>query len=259
MTASLRRSLAMIRLSARQLLADPANLVTMTAFPLILAPFMIPGAQAQLKLAGLGDVPAANQVIPGVAIFGAFLSCQTIVMLFYKEHAWGTWDRLRATPLSTPMLLVGKIVPSFVALLVQTIVVIGLSALLYGFRPLGSACDLGLVVAAFTVFLVSFALATISLCRTVDQALTITALGGIVLACLGGALGDISGLPDWVQAVAHASPGYWAIDAVDRIAVDGAGLGEVLPALAGLLAVAAALAGVTVLTFRAGDAKAGLT
>lgn len=255
---SLRRDLAMIALSARLLLADAASLATMIVFPLILAPFMIPSAHAALVLAGRPDVPGANSVIPGLAVFGAFLACQSIVMLFYREHAWGTWARLRATPLSTAGLLVGKVVPSYAALVCQTVAVLGLGALLYGFRPTGSVAVLGLVVLSFSVFLVAFALAAVSVCRSVDQALTWTALGGMLLACLGGALGTLSGLPDWVQAIANASPAHWAIDAASRVVIDGAGIVEVAPACGALLLVAAGLALVTATTFRAAAPRDGL-
>jgi ABC-2 type transport system permease protein len=60
-----------------------------------------------------------------------------------------------------------------------------------------------------------------------------------VLSALGGAMVPLTTLPGWAQAIAPASPGYWAMSAL-RSAVLGLAAGT-LRAAGVLLAIAAAM------------------
>jgi len=253
------RSLAIARSSARLLLSDPAPTIAMTAVPLVFIPFLIPGARAQLQLAGLSNASGAEQVVPGMLVLFAFLSVQTTVMLFFREHAWGTWDRLRASAARTTDIVVGKAAPSFAAQLLQCAVVLGVSTLAYGFRITGSVPALLAVLVTFVVALTAFGVALVSVFPTMDQAMVIGNLLGMVMAGLGGAFTPIGSLPGWAQAVAHASPAAWAIDALRGVALDGAGMVDVAPALGKLLAVAAGCLILAGLRFRPEAVKVGTT
>lgn len=70
-------------------------------------------------------------------------------------------------------------------------------------------------------------------------------IGAMILSSLGGALVPLAALPGWVRHVAPASPGYWAVSALD--AAFRGDTGRTLAA-SGVLAVFAVAAGlVTVL------------
>lgn len=255
----LRRNLALINLSARLLMADPGSIISLTAFPLILAPFLIPAAEAQLRSAGYMDATGGDQVIPGLAVLSSFLFSQTVVMLFFKEYAWGTWTRMRTQPVSTFSLIVGKLVPSYAALGIQLGAVLSAGALFFGFSPRGSVVALITIVAVFSLALLGFSIMAVAISRTVDQAMMIAALGGMLLAGLGGALGPTTGLPNWVQTIAHVSPAWWALDAARRITLDGAGVSDVLPAIGVIAIFASVFAVIAGLSFRADTEKVGLT
>ena len=153
----------------------------------------------------------AEHVVPGMLVLFAFLSLQTVIMLFFREHAWGTWDRLRASSATTLDLLIGKTLPSFAAQLLQCAVVLAVSAVAYHFRISGSAWALVLVLVAFVAALQAFAVMLVAVFPTLDQAMVIGNLVGMVMAGLGGAFTPVSSLPGWAQGVAHASPAAWAI------------------------------------------------
>ena len=72
-----------------------------------------------------------------------------ICTLFFREHAWGTWDRLRASAASSLDLVVGKVVPLYACLLVQMAAVFGIGVVAFGYRPNGSWLALGATVAVF--------------------------------------------------------------------------------------------------------------
>lgn len=256
---SFTRSLAVARGSARLLLSDPAPVIAMTAVPLVFIPFLIPGARAQLQLAGATAATGAEHVVPGMLVLFCFLSVQTTVMLFFREHAWGTWDRLRAGSVGTSDLLLGKCLPSYAAMLGQCAIVLTVSALAYGFRITGTVLALVAVLMVFVAALTAFAVLLVALFPTMDQAMVIGNLVGMVLAGVGGAFTPVASLPGWAQALAHASPAAWAIDSLSAISLDGAGLADVAGSIGKLAAFAAVCGLIGVLRFRPEAVKDGTT
>ena len=254
-----RRSLAVSRISGRLLLSDPAPMIVTIAMPLILAPFLVPAARAQLQLAGYAAAGGGDQVIPGLAVLFAFLSTQLVGTLFFREHAWGTWDRLRASPASTADIVVGKVAPLYLAQLAQFGVLLTVGALLFGFRPDGSVAALAVVAAVFAAMLVAYAVMLVALCPTMDMALVLGNLGGMVMAGLGGALAPVSSLPQWAQAVAHVSPAYWALNAMRSITLDHAGLPGVAGSVGILLLFGVGFGVVAAWRFRPAAVKIGTT
>ncbi len=94
---------------------------------------------------------------------------------------------------------------------------------------------------------------------TMDQALVIGNLGGMVMAGLGGALAPASTLPGWAQAIAHATPAYWALRALRDITLGGAGLADVAPVLLVLAGFTVAFILLAAVRFRPSDTKVGTT
>jgi ABC-2 type transport system permease protein len=254
-----RRSLAVSRLSTQLLLSDPAPMIVTIAMPLILAPFLVPAAKAQLQLAGYPAATGADQIIPGLAVLFAFLSTQLVGTLFFREHAWGTWDRLRASAAGTADIVLGKVAPLYLAQLVQVTVLLTAGWLLFGYRPDGSVLALAAVCATFCAMLVAYAVMLVAVCPTMDMALVLGNLGGMVMAGLGGALAPVSSLPQWAQAVAHVSPAYWALNAMRAITLDHAGLAGAARSLGILALFAAAFAAVAAWRFRPSAVKIGTT
>lgn len=253
------RSLSVARTTLHLQLRDPAPAVIMTVLPLILIAFMIPGSKAQLVLMGHPDATGAELAVPGFAVLFAFLSVEQVVTLFFREYAWGTWDRLRASPASTADIVTGKVVVRFVVQVAQLAVVFGAGALLFGYRPNGSLLAVAVVAVVFTVMLIAFGVMLVALFRTMDQAMVVSNLGGMVMAGLGGALAPVSSFPEWARHLSHFSPAYWVLDALQRLTLDHAALGDVVPALVVMAAVAAGFALVGALCFRGDTVKVGTT
>jgi ABC-2 type transport system permease protein len=254
-----RHSLAVARTGLLLLARDPAPVVVTVLMPVLLAAFLIPGARAQLRLAGYVTANGSEQVIPGVAVMFAFLSTQLVGTLFFREHAWGTWDRLRVTAATTGDLVVGKAAPLYVVQLVQFAVLLGLGRMLFGYRPAGSLAALAVVVAVFVAMLAAFAVMLVAVFPTMDLALVLGNLGGMVMAGFGGALTPVTSLPGWAQAVARGTPAYWALDALHRITLDGAGLTQVLLPTGVILLFGVLFGAVAAWRFRPGTVKVGTT
>jgi ABC-2 type transport system permease protein len=152
-----------------------------------------------------------------------------------SERSWRTWDRLRATPARAGELLAGKAVPAFAMLAVQQTVVIGFGVAVFGLR-VASLELLAVAVAAWALALLGIGATFGAMLRSQSELNVAYDMGGVVLAALGGAMVPLTSLPGWAQAIAPASPGYWAMSAL-RSALLGQQAGT-LRAAGVLLAVA---------------------
>jgi ABC-2 type transport system permease protein len=254
-----RRSLVVAGTGLRLLLADPAPIIVTVVMPLLFGAFLMPSSRAQLQQAGIAGATGAEQLVPGMAVLFAFLGVSLVGTLFFREHAWGTWERLRASSASTADVVVGKVLPLYACQLAQLAVVFTAGALMFGYRANGSMLALAAVIALFVAVLVAFGVMLTAVFRTMDQAMVIGNVVGMGMAGLGGAFAPASTLPAWAQAAAHASPAYWALGAIEDITLHRAGLADVtmpLVVLAGFLVLFTAVAAAR---FRAGDTKIGTT
>jgi ABC-2 type transport system permease protein len=253
------RKVAIARTSVRILANDPAPTIVMIVMPLILAAFLKPAMAAQLRAQGFDAANGAEQVIPGLAVMFAFLSTQVTSMLFFREHYWGTWERLRATGASASDLLLGKAIPLFFVMLAQLAVVFGAGALIFGYRVNGSILALALLVAGLVAAVISYAIMTVAVFRTLDQAMVTGNLGGMLMAGLGGALAPAATLPGWAQAVAHVTPAYWGLNGIRDVTMSRAGLADIGAPMLALALFAAVCCSIAALRFRPTEAKIGTT
>jgi ABC-2 type transport system permease protein len=253
------RKWAIARTSVRILANDPAPTIVMIAMPLILAAFLKPAMAAQLQAQGFDGANGAEQVIPGLAVMFAFLSTQVVSMLFYREHYWGTWERLRATGASASDVMIGKAVPLFVVMVIQLAVVFGAGGVLFGYRINGSFLALGVLIAALVAAVIGYAVMIVAILRTLDQAMVVGNLGGMLMAGLGGALAPAASMPGWAQAAAHLSPAYWGLNGIRDVTLGQAGLADVVGPLFALPAFTLCCGLIAALRFRPTEAKIGTT
>jgi len=249
------RSLAIFRHNTRLMLSDPAPLITYLVMPLIMMAFLQPMGKAILAGQGFSGSNGTEQVVPGMTVMFAFLSVSTIGVAFYREHGWGTWNRLRASNAGLTEVLLGKALPWFIMTLCQIMLLFAAGWLFFGLRCQGSFPALLLVMATLPFCLVAITLAWLSVCRTLDQFIVFSNLVGMVWSGLGGALAPAELLPDWGRWLANFSPAYWAIKGFRQVILEGAGVGTVLPTILALAAFGGVALLITALRFRYSDAK----
>lgn len=253
---SLRRISAIARHDLRILRSDPMAVVPLIVLPLVVMPFLRPAFRAALHLAGLHRANGAEQVIPGMAVtFGFFLVMNTSSS-FFREHAWKTWDRLRASPAGTTEILLGKMVTPLVEVTLQFVLLFGLAGLLMGLHVRGSWLALCAVGCAFALFLVTTGIAVTGVCRTYMQANAAVTAGALVMAGFAGALVPYSLLPSWAQTIAPLVPSYWAMQGYKQAIFGG---NAILVPILVLLAFSLLAAGVALSRFRLDESKIGPT
>ncbi|NUR83710.1 MAG: ABC transporter permease [Nonomuraea sp.] len=180
------------------------------------------------------DTAAISQLLLFV-----FLTSLTSASELVQTRKLGLTRRIRAAPISTARILAGEGLGRTLIALVQGLIIMLGSALLFGVRwgdPVGAAALLltyALVGGGAAMLLGSAASST-------QQATSLGLLGGLGLAALGGTMVPLDLFPAAMRQVAHLTPHAWAVDGFTTLLRHHGTLLSVLPQLAVLTAFAAA-------------------
>ncbi|HEX6208015.1 MAG TPA: ABC transporter permease [Actinomycetota bacterium] len=240
----------------RVLMTDPSTFVFLIAMPLVMAALTRQLFQGALAAEGFRGANGSEFAIPGMAVSFAAFGVGYSGFTFFRDHGWGTWDRLRATPATSVDLIAGKVVPTLLVTGLQLGLLFAVGGPLLGLRVAGSGAALGVTIVALALALAAFGLAVTAVARTMQQLNAIGSVGGFAMAIIGGAFVPVSSMPDWAQAVAPVMPTYWAMKAFSSVILEGGGMGAVLVPVATMLAFAILFGLLAAAKFRLEDTKA---
>jgi ABC-2 type transport system permease protein len=208
---SLRRSATVARNELRVLRRDPAPVIVLLVMPLVMAPLFGSAFRAALVLSGHPRASGADFAIPAQIVeFGFFLVPYT-GFLFFREHGWKTWSRLRATPASSAEIMVGKAAPMVALGLLQITILSIFGSVVLNLHLHGEALAFAPVALVYVACSVAVGIALTAVLSTVQQLNAIGFLGATLLGAVGGALVPITTLPAWARAIGPATPQYWAM------------------------------------------------
>jgi ABC-2 type transport system permease protein len=253
LTEPLGRLTALVRHNATLMLREPGPVISRLLQPLVLILLMHPLYEA--ALAADGAQAGTVQVVTGMLVMFSLLALSVVGTGIMTERAWKTWDRLRSTSARPAELLVAKAVPAFVLLVVLQAEVVGFGVAVFGLDVSDPAL-LALAVAAWGLALLGMGMTLGAVLRSQGELNVAYDIGGILFSALGGALIPRSELPGWAQAIAPASPGYWAMGAL-RSALHGQGAGTVRDS-AVLAGIAVATCGLAAWRMSRGAARSRL-
>ncbi len=204
---------------------------------------------------GENPITIARQTVTGQAagfnplvMFGA--SQAVFFMMFtaiaganslLEERRDGTLQRLLATPTPRIVILLGRLVGTFVTCVVQVIILLIaltiVGSLLAGEIQFIWGRDLlALLAAVVAVSLAASGLGTL-LASVVSNAEQGNAIGGIIsmaMGVLGGAFVNTSVFPEFMQSLSRLTINYWGTDAFVRLAQNQTDIGAHLLALMGI-------------------------
>jgi len=224
---SLQASGAIVRHEFRVMWTDPSTLLFVIVMPLLMAALMRDLFAAALAAEGFEGANGSEFAVPGMAVGFAAFGVAYAGFTFFRDHGWGTWDRLRATSATSVDLIVGKVIPTVAVTVVQLGLLFVLGGPLFGLRITGSPLALAVIIVVLALSLSAFGMAITAVSRTMQQLNAIGSVGGFGLAMLGGAWVPVSSMPGWAQAIAPALPTYWAMDAFRTVILEGGGLADV--------------------------------
>lgn len=250
------RVAAIARHDLRLLLTDPAFLIVMTVSPIGFMAFSERsfGLALQLEHPGQG-LSGASFVVPGAAVLFSGFMVGNIGFWIFREHGWGTWERLRAADLTSTELMLGKALVPILTLAIQLTVLLGGGALLFDMHLRGSLIAFILVAACLAFVEVALGFLLLSVCKSVMQLNAITNAGTLVLGGLGGAMAPHELLPGWAQAISPITPAYWAMRGFRAITERPGGLADVALPCAVLIGFGIVCTVITVVRFEVESTK----
>lgn len=252
---SLPPSAAIATHELRQFVRDPGQIVQMLFTPLVMIAFLTPAFEPVLAGEGFEGASGAAHAVPGMVVMFSFFAAGMVGFTFFREHGYGTWNRLRATPAGTLDIAVGKVVPTFLLVLAQQAALFVVGVVVFRLEIRGSVPGLALVAVSLALSLVALGVLFAAVLRSSEQLQAASSMTAMALAGLGGAFTPLSVLPSWAQAIAPATPTYWAMRGFRSVILEGVGVGAVVAPVAVLLAFAVACTTVATSRFRFDEAK----
>ncbi|MFI9502953.1 ABC transporter permease [Nocardia sp. NPDC052566] len=241
----------------RRIRSDPAQLVVITVLPIGMMAFLTPSDKAQLRMSGFPDASGIEQAGPGTIVLFSFFITVLLGASFFREHEWGTWDRLRAAPVRAVEIIIGKSLPSVLFSVAQLMLLWVVAFGVWDLRCKGSVWLLIPLTASLAVATWGFGIALVSLCRTIDQLAIMAQPGSLALGGLAGTIAPRDTLPAWARALSPYTPQYWALKGYQDVILHGSGFGAIVQPCLILICVGLAGGLVAAFKFRLNHSKVG--
>jgi ABC-2 type transport system permease protein len=179
-------------------------------------------------------------MIPG--LIGTLTMLQTLLltaMSVAREREQGTFDQLLVTPFRPAEIMAGKALPSMLIGTVQATTILLVAQLWFRIPFAGSFVTLYTGLSLFLLAAVGLGLLVSSVAATMQQAMLFAFVLVMPFTLLSGLTTPLSSMPKALQYVTLVNPLRYAIDIVQRVYLEGAGLGRLLPDLWPLAVLAA--------------------
>ena len=248
-------SWSILRFELRVMVTDPGTVIFVVLMPLLMVALMKELFAGELAAQSFTGANGSEFAVPGMAVAFAAFGVGYAGFSFFRDHGWGTWDRLRATPATAVDIMVGKVTPTVLVSVTQLGVLFILGRPLFGLRVTGSVAALAALIVVLALSLSAFGILVTALSRTMNQLNAIGSVGGMAMAMLGGAWVPLSVMPDWAQAVAPALPTYWAMEGFRSVILEGGGMRQVVVPVIVMAAFGALFTALAAWRFRFEDTK----
>ncbi len=141
-----------------------------------------------------------------------------------REREQGTFDQLLVTPLRPTEIMIGKAVPSIVIGITQASIVLVLARVWFGIPFQGSLVILYFGLMLFTTASVGIGLVLSAYSVTMQQATLYSFVLLMPMMLLSGLTVSIRNMPTAMQYLTLANPLRYAIEMVQRVYLEGAGI-----------------------------------
>ena len=169
-----------------------------------------------------------------------FLNSLTGAIGLIETRRLGVSRRMLSTPTSTRTILVGEALGRLSIALVQGLIIMLASALIFGVdwgNPAGAA----LVLIVFSLVGAGAGMLLGSVLNNDQQEIPVALLLGLGLAALGGSMMPLEVFPDTMRTIAHFTPHAWGNDAFAQLLQEKAQLVDILGEIAVLTAFSVVL------------------
>lgn len=175
--------------------------------------------------AGFGQFTLAAQT---QLVLFVFMTSMTAAAQLVMSKQLGVSRRMLATATAPGTVIAGESLGRFGVALLQAVVIVGITAIVFGVDwgdPLGAVA----LILAFSLVSAAFAMLIGAMSRNAEQAGSVGVFASLALAALGGCMIPIQFMPEVMQQLALLTPHAWAVLGFKALITDDADLMGVLP------------------------------
>ncbi len=176
---------------------------------------------------------------PGMALMFLIYTVSNGGRMLLTEQAHGTLPRLLVSPTNSVQVLGGKSIGIFLTGVIQMLILIFGTSLMFGVQWGDLLAVLVLVLAAVFAS-VGWGMLITAVAHNPGQVSVIGSAAMLTFGILGGTFTSMDSMPAWFRIVTLISPNAWGVDGFTTLALGG-GLGDILTPILGLLAMGAIL------------------
>jgi ABC-2 type transport system permease protein len=156
-------------------------------------------------------------------------SLQGVATAISREKEQGTMDGLLASPIPHISIILGKVAAQTVRGLIQGLLILGLSVVLFGVQIYGSPIIMFVVLLLGTASFVGVGIIMTAVAPDQETAQMMTVILQFPMMFISGILFPIDQLPGWLQVMGKALPLYYAADALRKVIILNATLAGIMP------------------------------
>lgn len=187
------------------------------------------------------------------SLIGTITMMMTMIltaMSVAREREAGTFEQLLVTPFRPFEIMIGKALPSMLVGLIQATSILLVAQLWFRIPFAGSYFILYLSLIEFLAAAVGIGLFISSISKTMQQAMIGSVIVMMPFMLMSGLTTPIMNMPQALQHLTRLNPLRYAISMTRQIYLEGAGIGQLLPEMLALLAIAAVMLPIAAWMFR---------
>lgn len=229
----MRRTLAIVTVGVRQVLADPTYLMFLIALPVLMTWVM-----------SFLPVDAYEMAILGVLVMFVALNIITSAGGYLlEERQSGTWMRIQASTTTYWQVMTGYFIRLFGMALAQSLLLLLSGKYLFGAPWNYGHLETMVVMSVYIFAMTGLGLFLAGFARSMGQVQAVAMIVVMVGTMLGGVFFPIDNASPVIQAIASVSPQSWAAGALKEILTAGAGLSSLAVPLLWMTAIGVGLLG----------------
>ena len=188
--------------------------------------------------------------MPSMAIFFLMFSMMDGARSILDERNAGTLDRLLTTPTATLQIVLGKVGGTMLTGILQMMILVLASALIFGLDWGGSPLGVTMLILATVMAAACLGTFIAAFGKQPAQTQIIGTAVSILFGMIGGNFIQASALPSWMQPISKLTLNRWAMDGFLELVINRSGVAGILPHVGILLLMSAIFLLLGVWSFR---------
>ncbi|MFC1487477.1 ABC transporter permease [Thermoproteota archaeon] len=191
--------------------------------------FVLDPVAIQLESVVSGGGSTFDFVAPGFIALNVMASGLTALgVALARERESGTLDGILMSPISRTSIILGKTVSHSIRNLLQGGVTIIIAVLLFGITIRGNPILIALILIIGTVSFLGFGIVATAVTKEQESAQLVLGLIQFPMMFLSGVLFPIEQMPSFLQTVSKILPLTYAVEALRKVMILGAGIEDVI-------------------------------